>query len=152
MPAALVLGDECHDARAHQVELHVWMGTAVGGPFAAALPPIVANETVDQIELTFRENVALAHLGPPNDHLQHTIVCRRRTDVVEARLELTRCQMPDHNRHRISFFDKYLISGRSSSGSREAVAPPEWRQFHSLFEDSGIDERFESRAQAVWIG
>src|SRR4051794_21921015 len=88
MPAALVLRDECHNPRVHQVELHVWMRAAVGGPPAAAMPPTIADETVDEIELPFGENFPLPPLRPPNDHLQHAIVGRRSIDLIEPRLEL----------------------------------------------------------------
>ena len=60
---------------------------------SAARFPIVANQTVDRIELAVLQDFSRAHMRPPHDQLQHAVVFWRAADLVDAGLELLHGQV-----------------------------------------------------------
>ena len=52
------------------------------------MPPAVAGQPFDDVQLRFVQHVSLADLRPPDDHREHAAILRRRTNVVQAGFEL----------------------------------------------------------------
>src|SRR5215467_9540194 len=100
MPAALGLRNEGDEPLVDQIQLHVGMRCAVGGPLAAADLPAVADEPLHQIQLSLVEDFPLADLRPADDHLENATVPRRPDDVIQPRFEFARSQMSHDNGHR----------------------------------------------------
>src|SRR5262245_21048775 len=70
------------------------MGQAVLGPAADTSTPRVADEPVNDVELPFRQHLALANLRPPHDELEHAFVLRRLPDRLESSVQFLRRQVP----------------------------------------------------------
>jgi hypothetical protein len=88
-PAGRILRHERDRAGVHDVDLHVGMRRLpVGAARARAEPPRVADESLDEIELRFVEQLARVRARPAHDQLQLSSVLRRGPDHLEAGFEL----------------------------------------------------------------
>ena len=52
------------------------------------MPPAVAGQPLDDVQLRFVRHVPLADLRTPDDHRELAAILRRRADVVQAGFEL----------------------------------------------------------------
>jgi hypothetical protein len=52
------------------------------------MPPRVADESIDDVQLALLEDLALARPGPSYDELEDAVVARGRAEVVESLLQL----------------------------------------------------------------
>ena len=81
-------GYEVDRAGVRQGQLSVAIGRAVARALAAANLPVVADETVLEIELGLLDQLALVHRRAAHDQLYRALVDRRAEDFVETGLEL----------------------------------------------------------------
>ena len=76
LPVDISEGQEAGQPGVDHVELHVWVGAAVGGARAGPLAPAVADEPFGQGELAFGEHLPQVDVGAAHDEGQCSRIAR----------------------------------------------------------------------------
>ena len=72
----------------HDIDLVFTVRFAIGSALATLCAPRVADEAFIEIELSFVQDLALVHIRPPYNQLQHAVIFRRLLDVLQAGFKL----------------------------------------------------------------
>ena len=93
-PAILGPRDQRDQAGIDDGDLCSRVGTAVGGPRAAAGVPAVADESGNHIQRALCHDFTLINVGSLDDHAQGSAVSRRLPNVVKPGLQLVDGWLP----------------------------------------------------------